>query len=521
MKIMSLGTASTMPFSPYLDPWVNGLFQDAQPLAVGIYEGLVSGLVDEVRAMRVAKLELAGSYQPAQHDAALRTLSWRDFTPEERALVPSVFTISGDGAAFDIGFGAMSRVLAGGTPIKSLVLDTGGYSNTGGQASTASFPGQDADLARYGAAHGGKQETRKELGLLAAFHPGVFVCSTATAYHGHFLRAAADMLSFTQGAALMVSYAPCDTENGMPEDLANARSRMAVESRMSPLFVHDPRRGASLPERFSLAGNPDPDQLWTTTTLDYLDESRNLQLLTIPLTPADFALGEVRFAKQYRWLAVHEEAAAIPIVEYVELPMEQRAGKIPFVYTTDKRKQLVRMACSPAIVALVEDRKRHWLTLQFLAGQSEALLTAQHRGEVEALTARYAEAIADRESSLDIIAQAMADLATASVAPVGGPLQLGLAGPTAIPAPADTAAPVATAERPIWLDPEDLALCNDCATCYQELPQLFEKATVVVDGAPKTVGRMRPGSLETVAITGELEARIARVKATCDAEIIR
>ena len=104
-------------------------------------------------------------------------------------LLPAVLTVSGDGATFDIGFGAMSRVLAGGTPIKSLVLDTGGYSNTGGQASTASFAGQDADLARFGRAHGGKQERRKELGLLAAFHPDVFVCSTATAYHGHFLRA--------------------------------------------------------------------------------------------------------------------------------------------------------------------------------------------------------------------------------------------------------------------------------------------------------------------------------------------
>ncbi|MEA5116854.1 MAG: 2-oxoacid:acceptor oxidoreductase family protein, partial [Propionicimonas sp.] len=286
--------ASTMPFSPYLDPWVNGLFQDAQPLASGIYEGIVSALVDEVRALRVAKLELAGSYNPAVHDATLRTLSWHDFTAAERALVPAVLTISGDGAAFDIGFGAMSRVLASGTPIKSLVLDTGGYSNTGGQASTASFRGQDADLARFGGAHTGKREARKELGLLAVFHPGVFVASTASAYHGHFLRAAADMLGYTDGAALMVTYAPCDTENGMAEDLANARSRMAVESRMSPLFVHDPRRGDSLAERFSLDGNPAVDQLWTTTTLDYLDETRTLQLMTMPLTPAEFALGEVR-----------------------------------------------------------------------------------------------------------------------------------------------------------------------------------------------------------------------------------
>ncbi|MGC3955729.1 MAG: hypothetical protein QM804_16010 [Propionicimonas sp.] len=513
--------ASTMPFSPYLDPWVNGLFQDAQPLASGIYEGIVSALVDEVRALRVAKLELSGSYNPAVHDAALRTLSWRDFTEAERALMPAVLTISGDGAAFDIGFGAMSRVLASGTPIKSLVLDTGGYSNTGGQASTASFRGQDADLARFGGAHTGKRESRKELGLLAVFHPGVFVASTAAAFHGHFLRATVDMLGFNDGASLMVTYAPCDTENGMAEDLANARSRLAVESRMSPLFVHDPRKGRTLAERFSLDGNPAVDQLWTTITLDYLDETRTLQLMTVPLTPADFALGEVRFAKQFRWLAVHEEAAAVPIAEFIDLAPEQRVGKIPFVYSTDRRKQLVKMACSAAIVDLVEERKRHWQLLQFLAGQSEAALTAAHRTELEALTAQYADAVDAREASLDTIAQAMADLATSSGAPVGGPLQLGLGvgGPMAVPAA--PAAATAVAERPIWLAEEDLPKCNDCATCYQELPQLFEKATVVVDGKPQTVGRMREGSLDNLEVTPELAARIARVKATCDAEIIQ
>lgn len=514
--------ASTMPFSPYLDPWVNGLFQDAQPLAVGIYEGLVSGLVAEVRALRTARLELAGSYDPAVHDTMLATLAWRDFTEAELALVPVVLTISGDGAAFDIGFGAMSRVLVGGTPIKSLVLDTGGYSNTGGQASTASFAGQDADLARFGAAHYGKQETRKELGLLAAFHPGVFVCATATAYHGHFLRAAADMLEFNSGAALMVTHTPCDTENGMPEDLANARSRLAVESRISPLFVHDPRRGSTLAERFSLEGNPEPDGLWNTTTLTYRDDQGRLQLLTMPLTPAEFAIGELRFAKQFSWLAAYQEAAAIPIADYIELPQHQRTGRVPFVYTTDRRQHLVKMACSQTIVALVEERKRHWRTLQFLAGQTQATLSAQHRAELDAWASRYGEAIDARESALDVIAKAMADLAVSSGAPAGGPLHLGLgfAGPVATAAPTQPPEPVET-ERPIWLDAEDLGKCNDCATCYQELPQLFEKATIVVDGEPRTVGRMRADALDGLEVTAELLARITRVKGTCDAEIIQ
>ncbi|MGV8847917.1 MAG: 2-oxoacid:acceptor oxidoreductase family protein [Propionibacteriaceae bacterium] len=514
--------ASTMPFSPYLDPWVNGLFQDAQPLAVGIYEGLVSGLVDEVRALRVATMELEGAYDPTIHDAALKTLSWRDFTSAERALVPVVVTISGDGAAFDIGFGAMSRVLAAGTPIKSLVLDTGGYSNTGGQASTATYTGQDADLARYGSSHGGKQESRKELGLLAAFHPNVYVCSTSTAYHRHFLLASGEMLGYDQGASLMVVYTPCDTENGMPEDLANARSQLAVDSRVSPLFIHDPRKGSTITERFSIDGNREPAGLWVTKSLTYRDADGKIQIMKQPYTPADFAIGEQRFAKQFRWLAAHEEDGAIPIAEYVELPHAKRAARTPFIYTTDRQEHLVKMACSSGVVAMVEDRRQYWRTLQFLAGQSEALLSVAHKAEIAALTAQYGEAVEARESALDVIAQAMADLATSSGAPAGGPLHLGMLGTSpAAPVQVEAVTATATTERPIWLDVADLPRCNDCATCYQELPQLFEKATIIVEGEPQTVGRMMPEALEGLEITDELAARISRVKATCDAEIIQ
>ena len=176
-----------MPFNSYLDPWVNSLFQDAQPLAKGIFEGISAQIVADVRALRIAALELDDAYDPAVHDQELATLSWEEFTPDELALLPTVLTIGGDGASYDIGFGAMSRVLASDTPIKVLVLDSGAYSNTGGQASTSSFTGQDSDLSRFGGSHSGKHEARKELGLLASFHPHVYACSTSTAFHGHFL----------------------------------------------------------------------------------------------------------------------------------------------------------------------------------------------------------------------------------------------------------------------------------------------------------------------------------------------
>ena len=96
--------------------------------------------------------------------------------------------MGGDGATYDIGFGALSRLLSTSTPIKVVVLNTGAYSNTGGQASTASLTGQDFDLSRFGAAHSGKQEERKELALIAAFHPNVFVVQSCAGMQAHFLK---------------------------------------------------------------------------------------------------------------------------------------------------------------------------------------------------------------------------------------------------------------------------------------------------------------------------------------------
>ncbi|PKQ27032.1 MAG: pyruvate-flavodoxin oxidoreductase [Actinobacteria bacterium HGW-Actinobacteria-4] len=524
--------ASTVPFTPYIDPWVNSLFQDAQPLASGIFEGISAQSVAEVRALRQARLELEDAYDPAVHDKQLSLLGWRGFTSDELSLLPTVLTIGGDGASYDIGFGAMSRVLASGTPVKMLVLNTGAYSNTGGQASTASLTGQDADLARFGGAHTGKQEGRKELGLLAAFHPNVYSCVTATALHGHFLTATMELLGFKDGAAVMDVYTPCGTENGIAENLSSARGRLAVESRMSPVFVHDPRRGESLSERFSLDGNPDPDKTWSTSTLQYVDDDGQLQLMTTPLTPAEFALGEVRFKKQFHKLTADAAADAVPIAEFVELPVAERTGKVPFVFATDDDKHLVKVGCAAPIVTLVEERRHHWRTLQSLAGLGEALVAAEHAREVQALRAQYEEAMTLRDSSLDDIARAMSELVTSSRAPAGLDLALGVArtggaggavstsdGVSATDSPG--AAASGDSGAPVYLDPAEAHLCNDCGTCYQELPQFFEKTTQIIDGEARIVAHLIPGSTDNVEVTPEIAKRIARVRANCDAEIIR
>src|SRR5258708_6819267 len=88
---------STYPYNPYLVPWTNSLFENAPADAIGV-------------RMRWDQM------------------GWQN---------KPIWCIGGDGAMFDIGFQALSRLFASGMNIKVFGLDTQVYSNTGGQARLA------------------------------------------------------------------------------------------------------------------------------------------------------------------------------------------------------------------------------------------------------------------------------------------------------------------------------------------------------------------------------------------------
>ena len=230
------------------------------------------------------------------------------------------------------------------------MLNSGVYSNTGGQASTASLTGQDSDLSRFGAAHKGKQEDRKELALIAAFHPNVFVVQTCTALQGHFLKSVMEYLNHNDSPAVLDVYTPCQAEHGIADAAASRHARLAVESRMNPVFVHDPRRAGDLHGRFSLDGNPDADKDWATNTIEYVEDGAT-KLLEVPFTPADFALTEGRFKKQFRRLAA--DAVGVPVHEYIDLSTADQQGKTPFVWSTDDDKKLIKLEVSQTLIHLV------------------------------------------------------------------------------------------------------------------------------------------------------------------------
>jgi pyruvate/2-oxoacid:ferredoxin oxidoreductase beta subunit len=180
---------------------------------------------------------------------------------------------------FDIGFQSLSRMFASGMNIKVFVLDTQVYSNTGGQASTSSYTGQNTKMSVHGKAIAGKQERRKEIAQIAMMHPRTFVAQTTCAHTNHFYRAVIDALEF-DGPAIVCCYTTCQPEHGVADNMATDQARLAVDTRAFPLLIYDPRKGDTLRERLSLQGNPAVNEDWWTNPktgqqVDFLDFARS------------------------------------------------------------------------------------------------------------------------------------------------------------------------------------------------------------------------------------------------------
>ncbi len=272
---------STYPFHPYPFPWTSHLFQDSPSVAMGIFEGHMAKMADGFKAVRKAEMELAGDYLPDRDDDFFRRFNWQQFSVDEWQLCPPVVSIGGDGAMYDIGFQNLSRALMSGMPIKILVVDTQVYSNTGGQACTSGFISQVSDMAPFGDAQRGKQETRKEISLIGMAHRTSYVMSGTIAHVNHLIESYIDGLN-SRRPALFNIYAVCPPEHGVGDDKSVDQSKLAVEGRAYPLFRFDPDAGITFAECVSLEGNPSLDTDWPTYTLKYIDEAGASQSMELP-----------------------------------------------------------------------------------------------------------------------------------------------------------------------------------------------------------------------------------------------
>jgi len=277
------GTAPSVPYSVNKEGhgpvWGNSLFEDAAEFGFGmavatrqrrkkladlIQEAIATDISAELKAAMSGWLEgmydaeaskkfgdemkvlLAG---PKRSELLENIYKMKDMYTKK-----SIWSVGGDGWAYDIGYGGLDHVIASGEDVNILVMDTEVYSNTGGQSSKATPTGAVAKFA-----FSGKKIGKKDLGRIAMTYGYVYVASISMGANKQQVLRAFMEADRHPGPSLIICYAPCINQ-GLKKGMGKSQLEMklAVDSGYWPLYRYNPQWEAEGKNPFKLESK-EPD----------------------------------------------------------------------------------------------------------------------------------------------------------------------------------------------------------------------------------------------------------------------
>lgn len=240
---------ASAPSIPYNVPWASSLFEDNAEYGYGM---LVANETIRYRLYQLLEKNkekdsetiqkwLDNFNSPKVTKEVYETIKY-DMLPKEvndlkeYLLARSIWTIGGDGWAYDIGFGGIDHVLSSNQNVNILVLDTQVYSNTGGQSSKATPKGSVCKFASHG-----KKTNRKDLARIALSYPNCYVAQVSLGGNMQQVIKAMTEAQAHQGPSLIIAYSPC-ISHGIEGGLVNSvdMEQLAVTSGYFPIFRYNP-----------------------------------------------------------------------------------------------------------------------------------------------------------------------------------------------------------------------------------------------------------------------------------------
>jgi pyruvate ferredoxin oxidoreductase beta subunit len=146
-----------------------------------------------------------------------------------------VVAIGGDGATFDIGFGALSGMLERGDDVLYICADNGAYMNTGGQRSGATPACAATTTHPAGRLSLGKTEKKKDLPAIVAAH-GVSYVATASVAYLRDLKKKVKKAMTLHGPRYIQIDTPCPSAWSFPSHLTLEIGRSGVNCGLVPIF---------------------------------------------------------------------------------------------------------------------------------------------------------------------------------------------------------------------------------------------------------------------------------------------
>lgn len=439
-------------------------------------------MVELVKAIAIAELEIVNGYKPDFHDDFFANYDQTSLMPEDLDLFPPCLAICRGQPWSTTEKGRIIETLSSGLPIKIMVQTD----DIVPVASVGSGP--------FSRGLSGVQFAGLAIGLGSAF---VLQTSASNLYQ---LRSELKTGVGSRGPALFSLFSgvgeKAKDETSKKANVAGTylNAASAMEARTFPAFAFDPEAGDTLASRFSLLNNPAAQGDWTSYSLNGEDDDLQRVILEFPFTPVDFMAADERYRSHFVKVArsgwVDE---MIPAGDYLALSPLERSDKIPYVLMVNEEGEASRYVVDDTVTRAAERIREIWRGLQELGGinnshakirvdaerevweaQKEKELEALH-GELESVTAAAAQSSTPGAPVAAGSAPAVAD-ATSSTAEAATDV-------AESPTPEEAAPEPEVQSDDLWIETARCTTCNECTDLNDQIFSYNEDMqAVVLDG---------------------------------------
>jgi hypothetical protein len=400
--------------------------------ALAAFRNRLPEIIDLVKAIAIAELEIEGGYVQATHDPFFAEFDESTVGAKDLALFPDYLVcLRSENLALPENGGLM-EILASEAPIKVVVQI-----------------GDILEEPSLRTAHLGFTTPAAQLGRMAMGPGTVYVLQSASS-HLHQMRSKIMAGLRYAGPALFNVFAgsPRGAAVLPPYLLAAA----AMQSRAFPAFCYDPAAGPDWAARFALDGNPQLEADWPVHEFGYEDEARQSVSGRLAFTFVDFAACDPRYAKHFAIIPREEwNGSLVPVDHGLAGEADPASGKVPYLEMVDHDCVLRRVLVDEKLIAAAQRCREMWHSLQELGGirspRAEQLL-ARKRKAWEEQKSREIEAL-KRETKPGAVAPVAPAPAAAAVAPA------------AAPAAAEAAEPEKASDEP-YIETPRCTTCNEC-----------------------------------------------------------
>ncbi len=309
--------------------------------ALAAYRARLPQLIALSKAIAAARLEAAGEYVEAKHDEFFERCGASLLGAEGLADFPGTL-VQIDGAELGMAHNAqLAEMLALGMPVKVLVQFDDILHR--------------APVGRPGFALRSHALAGMALGLQEVY---VLQCCASSLYEmREDLRKGLEY----SGAAVFSVFSGAGGESGkLPAYLVAAA---AAESRVFPAFRYDPSLQNS--ERFSLAGNPQPEADWAVRELTYEDARLQTVREQVAFTLADFVACDGRYAGGFaRVPKERTNGGMVSVREALAAPAGAPLEKVPYVLLADGLNRLHKAIVADELIGETRRCLEFWRSLQ-------------------------------------------------------------------------------------------------------------------------------------------------------------